>query len=460
MNLPRLILADDVGNPKIVPASIILIQAMKSSGMRLNLFMSSRREEDLRLLEALSGEPVCSVDTWTAGNAKNLKTLFQRRGTPDAVNVLSVPLGQGMEERVLQVYPEPLELAKTLHCDILPLIRASASAAVSTNRALSVLSSLSESGRETARGLLFSSVKNPREFQLLEQEYNRRCPTLSLEYIPQNVERDMPAMSELSPRNMSMKLLQMRSAALQLGNGVRQVEWQIIEALARLNETWPPMEPLKYPASHLNVAVINRDIALEGEENSEAFRALGCSVSPCNPERDPFPATADILYLPHVIADVAAARILENADFRQGLLKSVQGNKLILASGASAVLFGQHYRTASQNNLEGLGLFPFHAHHARKDGELGVRRVEMRGTKDTYFTKMNEKLRGYEIGGFALANPGNLGQSCLAYRSMNAEAETGVSGWSHSYCFVTGLRLDLWSAMDVLYRWISLRKRK
>ena len=234
----------------------------------------------------------------------------------------------------------------------------------------------------------------------------------------------MPTMPELSSRNMSMKLLQMRSAALQLGNGVRQVEWQIIEALARLNETWPPMEPLKYSASHLNVAVINRDVALEGEENIEAFRALGCTVYPCNPEQDPFPATADVLYLPHVIADVAAVRVLENVDFRQGLLKSVQGNKLILASGASAVLFGQHYRTASQNNLEGLELFPFQAHHARKGGELGMRRIEMRGTKDTYFTKTNEKLRGYEIGGFALANPGNLGQSCLAYRNMNAEAET------------------------------------
>ena len=143
--------------------------------------------------------------------------------------------------------------------------------------------------------------------------------------------------------------------------------------------------------------MINRDIALEGEENIEAFRTLGCTVSPCNPEQDPFPAAADVLYFPHVIADVAAVRILENADFRQGLLKSVQGNKLILASGASAVLFGQHYRTASQNNLEGLGLFSFQAHHARKGGEPGVRRIEMRGTKDTYFTKTNEKLRDYSL---------------------------------------------------------------
>ena len=73
----------------------------------------------------------------------------------------------------------------------------------------------------------------------------------------------------------------------------------------------------------------------------------------------------------------------------------------------------------------------------------GARRIEIRGTKDTPFIRENEKLRGYEVGGFALANPGNLGQSCLAYRNMNAEAETGVSGWSNSYCFVTGLRPDL-----------------
>ena len=127
--------------------------------------------------------------------------------------------------------------------------------------------------------------------------------------------------------------------------------------------------------------------------------------------------------------------------------------------GSSAVLFGQHYRTAVHSTLEGLGLFPFHAHHVPAETGRGVRRIEIRGTKDTPFIRENEKLRGYEVGGFALANPGNPDQYCFAYRNMNSEAETGVSGWSQGCCFVTGLRPDLWSNLGVLYRWLSQRKR-
>ena len=459
MNLPRLIIADDIEEQRAVPPSVLLVQAMKSCGMRLNVFMSSRREEDLRLMELLSGDTVTCIDAYTAGSGKNLKALFQRRSTPDAISIVCVPLGKRIGDKLFQVYPEPLELAKVLNCGILPVLHASASVAVTTGQALSIISSISEVGKRGVQGLLFSSIKSPREFQLLEQEYNRRSPILSLGYIPKSAERDMPTMPEMSPRSASMKLLQLKSAALQLGNAARQVEWQIIEAMARLNETWTPVERLGYYACHLDIAVINGDISLEGDESLEAFRALGCTVHPCNPEQDPFPESADVLYFPHTMTDVAAGRILSSPGFRQGILKSVRDNKLILAVGSSAVLFGQSYRTSVQSTLEGLGLFPFHAHHVSEDMRPGIRRIEIRGTKDTPFTQKDEKLRGYEAGGFALANPGNPKQYCFAYRNMNSEAETGVSGWSQGRCFVTGLRPDLWSNLGVLYRWLSQKKR-
>ena len=82
MNRPRLIIADELGEQKIASPSLLLMQAMRGCGMRLNVFMSARKEEDLRLMELLSGEPVCCIDAWTAGNARNLKALFQRRSAP------------------------------------------------------------------------------------------------------------------------------------------------------------------------------------------------------------------------------------------------------------------------------------------------------------------------------------------------------------------------------------------
>ena len=338
MNLPRLILADDIEDQRAVPPSVLLVQAMKSRGMCLNIFMSSRKEEDLRLMELLSGDAVTCIDAYTAGNAKNLKALLQHRSTPDAIGLICVPLGKRIGDKLFQVYPEPLELAKVLNCGILPVLHASASAAVTTGRALSMLSSVSEMRKDVVQGLLFASIRNPREFQLLEQEYNRRSPILSLGYIPKSAERDMPTMPEMSPRSASMKLLQLKSAALQLGNAARQVEWQIIEAMARLNEAWTPVEGPEYSACHLDVAVINRDVALEGEENLEAFRALGCTVRPCNPEQDPFPESADVLYFPHAMTDVAVGRILSSPGFRQGLLESVRDNKPILAVDRKSVV--------------------------------------------------------------------------------------------------------------------------
>ena len=39
MNLPRLILADDIEDQRAVPPSVLLVQAMKSRGMCLNIFI-------------------------------------------------------------------------------------------------------------------------------------------------------------------------------------------------------------------------------------------------------------------------------------------------------------------------------------------------------------------------------------------------------------------------------------
>ena len=112
MNLPRLILADDIEDQRAVPPSVLLVQAMKSRGMCLNIFMSSRKEEDLRLMELLSGDAVTCIDAYTAGNAKNLKALLQRRSTPDAIGLICVPLGKRIGDKLFQVILRDLECCR------------------------------------------------------------------------------------------------------------------------------------------------------------------------------------------------------------------------------------------------------------------------------------------------------------------------------------------------------------
>ena len=67
MNLPRLIIADDTEGQRVVPSSILLVQAMKSCGVRLNVFMSSRKEEDLRLTLSTSMPDAGGGGRTTAG---------------------------------------------------------------------------------------------------------------------------------------------------------------------------------------------------------------------------------------------------------------------------------------------------------------------------------------------------------------------------------------------------------
>ena len=60
-------------------------------------------EEDLRLMELLSGDAVTCIDAYMAGSGKSLKTLFQHRSTPDAISVVCVPLGKRIGDKLFQV---------------------------------------------------------------------------------------------------------------------------------------------------------------------------------------------------------------------------------------------------------------------------------------------------------------------------------------------------------------------
>ena len=457
MNLPRLIIADEI-NPETISPGLILVYALKRMGIKVKVFTCVRSESDIRLLKILLEESLVSLDLYTCGSAKNLKTLFQKTANPRALNVILVPLGTRLEEDFIQVRPEALELAKTLSCGIVAMISASAFAVLTTNTLASVLAAFENESENYVLGVIFTGVKNPREYQLLEQDYGRKTPVLSLGYIPKEIERSTPVTVDLY--DVSTRVLQIKSAALQLTSIAHQIEWEILDAFGRFKQAWVPPQKSSYILKNFKVAVVGtRSLSLEGNNSVELFRLLGCDVVDYDPWKDSFPLNAEVIYFPHSIAGLCADKLLAHEAFYNGIRQSFVTNKFIFVNGASTLLFGQYFLTSGGQRHEGLKIFPFHGSYISPSKGGHVDRIEIRGTIDSVFSKCDEKMRGFSLKYLRISNPGSLAPPVWAYRDIRKDFELGVSGWVKGSCFVTDLYIELWSNIEIVNRWLSLRKR-
>jgi cobyrinic acid a,c-diamide synthase len=351
-----------------------------------------------------------------------------------------------------------LDLVRALSCGVVAVISASASSVLTTNVALSALSAF-EGEENPLLGILFASVKNPREYQLLEQDYGRKTHILSLGYLPKEIERSMPVLQDLGP-TANTRVMQIKSAALQLASASHQIEWEILGAFARFKQEWTPVEENSYPSKNIKIAIVgNKQFSLEADNNRELFQMLGCEVVDYDPWQNVFPIDAEALYFPHSLIGLYADKLLAHGPFNQGIKQSFAANKLIFVNGMSSLFFGQYLVTPDEQKHECLNFFPFHGSYASMAKEADIRRVEIRGTANSIFSKQEEKMRGYAIDFVHISNPGNLVPPVWAYRDIRKNAELGTSGWFKGYCFVTDLCLELWSNIDVVNRWLSLRKR-
>jgi cobyrinic acid a,c-diamide synthase len=459
VNLPRLIIADEINEETISPG-VILAYALKRAGVKVKVFTCARSETDLRLLKLLLEEPVVSLDLYTCGTIRNLKTLFQKTADPDALNVILVPLGTRPEEDFVQIRPEPGDLVKALSCGVVLVLAASASAVLTANTAFSALSAFDGLEENPVMGVLFASVKNPREYQLLEQDYGRKTALLSLGYIPKEIERSSLALQDLYGAGAATRVMQIKSAALQLASVTHQVDWEILEAFGYLKQDWTPPQETDYLIKNFKIAVVgDHDFSLEGDNSRELFQFLGCEVVDYNPWQDLFPLDAEALYFPHSMAGAYVDKLMTHRPFVHGVKQSLIANKLMFANGASALLFGQYLLTSDGVKHEALKIFPFWGGYAAVKKDDSPRRIEVRATADSIFTKKEEKMRGYALEGLHVGNPGNVVPPVWAYRDIRRDTELGTSGWVKGYCFVTDLNIELWSNIDVVNRWLSLRKR-
>ncbi|GHS94072.1 hypothetical protein AGMMS50276_05930 [Synergistales bacterium] len=462
MNLPRLIIADEI-KAGIVSPGLMLVYAMANFGIKMKVFLCSRPESDARLLKVVANIESVSIDSYLCGSVKNLKTLFQYFGSEDALNIILTPLGDRRSDDLVQVRPEAVDLAKSLDCGIVTVFSASASAIQTANMASSAINELDPDGAMRVLGAIFVSPQNPREYQLLEQEFGRRTPVLSLGYLPKEIERVIPPIDGLYGDGVAMRMLQIKSAVLQLVSNPYQVEWQVLEAFGHLKEEWIPPIETRLMARFLKVALVGQEtLSLESSNAAEMFKFMKCSVVSYDPLNDPFPKDADVIYFPNIIAGRYAADMLSKESFVTGLKQAMISNKLLLATGSSAPIFGKFFVTYGEERgkIEGLGFFDFHGRFTAPNDKTPSRKVEIRAISDSNFTKTDEKLKGVALNYVQISNPGNVVHSEWAYRDILKDVELGVSGWERGYCFVTDLQLELWSNFDIVNRWLALRTKR
>jgi cobyrinic acid a,c-diamide synthase len=436
----------------------MLVYAMKRAGIKLRAFVCARDESDVRLLKLLMEEPVISLDGYLCGNENNLKTLFQETSAPGALNVILVPLGTRVEDDFIQVNREVAELVRLLACRLVVMIYANTSTILTTNAVLSALTAFEGETADCVQGIVFLSPRNLREFRLLQQDFGRRSHIMNLGYIPKELERPRPALPDLFSASLAMSTMHIKSSVFQMLSTPNQIEWQVIEAFGYFKESWTPPEKIAFLPKNLNAVIVGDSaFSLENNNAKALFDFLGCSTADYNPWKDPFPADAALYYFPNCIAEICADRLLSHEPFVQGLLRAFDSNKLILASGASALLFGRYFTSPDDEKHEALNIFPFHGKYSFAGAQRENSKVEIRGTGNAILCGNEEKMRGCSLNYVQISNPGNLVPPVWAYRDSRKGTELGNSGWQKGRCLVTELNLELWSGIDIVDRWLMTR---
>ena len=197
MKIPRLVIADERRDGTI-PPGVIFAATLKNAGHPVRLFSVGPDEYLTRLASLVTGEGVTILNPYTCGNTRVLKTLFQYASEEESLNLILAPLGKREEDDDFTVYPQGPEMSKIFDCPLIPIIAADSSSVVIARGLEKVLASCTEQGAPSIPAVLFSSVFNAREFQLLEIEAGRRTPLLGIGYIPKSLERDRSTLLELS----------------------------------------------------------------------------------------------------------------------------------------------------------------------------------------------------------------------------------------------------------------------
>lgn len=459
MIIPRLVIADE-RREGTVPPGIILAAALKNAGHPLRIFCAGPDEFLVRLTTLVTGEDVTVLDPYSCGSTRVFKTLFQCASESDRLNIILAPLGKRGDDDAFILFPQGPELSRLLECPLLPVVFADSSATITARVLEKAVSGIAAQGDIPVPAVLFASVLNPREYQLLEIEVGRRAPLLSLGYIPKLLERNRSTLLELCLDAMADRAaFPVKAAAAQLASLPGQVDWNAFWGFARLNQEWTELpEPFRGKAAGLTVGVVTHSgLSLEGDNARRLFSYLGCSVRKIFLEEAKPALDVNAVYVPHGPGFLCAEQLLGKQGAREWFSGLFKSRKVVFVNGGAAPLLGESFTLPNGKQYEGMNLFRYRGKYGMPSDEL--KKVEISSLEGDILLNLGEKLRGYLPPYASVVNPGDSAKSLWSVKDPGNEKEKWLSGWNLGYGIVTDLSVELWSNVEGIYRWLVLRKK-
>jgi cobyrinic acid a,c-diamide synthase len=457
------IIADEQRPGKIM-SGVLIANALKNMGYKLRLFLGNVDEVSLRLLQLTCNQQVTLLDPKLCDGRTNLRWLFQQAASPDCLNLVITTLGgRWMEDAPFRIPRECLLLAEWLECEMIPVLYGDASSALTVRTLNEVLTALCKNDGVGVHGVLFRSVLNDREYELVDREAGRLFTIISVGSIPKNLDRDAPPLSAMFSGAAKQSIFPIKSAALQLMNMNFRVNWAIFSALANLNPNWTPQARLCEPitdSGKVNIAVVRHETLMLGGDGTEhLFRALGCNVVEV-------PLEGDIIhnvpihgvYIPHGMGYMALQKFFSNIYLRTMISRASNGTSFMMSEGGSSPILGEKISMppAGEYGIDarGFGIFPYDSIY--RSGQAGILQKAVATRK-----KLNPLITGSQewVWGYLSSNMGIeskiAGDECWETRESLDGKQLGIDGWCKGRVLASSMRLEPWSAPVSFRRWLE-----
>ena len=459
MNIPRLVLAEERRTGKIAQ-SILVASVLKNLGYPLRFFCAGVDEHFVRFLKLVTEQDVTVLDPYSCGSIRNMKLLFQQAASPEALNIIFGSIGERRNEDAFSINPLPGEVSRILECPLVSMLYADSSAAVTSRVLDNVVDQLSTQGTMPA-AVIFSSVLNPREYQLLETEVGRRVPLLCLGFIPKTLEKNSPPLMELCLQDMAQRAaFPAKAATAQLLGMTDQVDWNVLWGIAKQSKEYTLIEEaLKGKASGMTVGILSYpSFDLEGNNSALLFKYLGCAVHPVSLDSLALRRDLNALYVPHGPGFLCAERLLGKSGIREWFTSFFLSRKAVLVNGGITPLLGESFSLPNKKAYEGLKLLRFQGSFNIPASDA-IQRVEAVSLDGDIMLRQGEKIRGYLPAYATVLNPGNTARAVWSIQDPIKDVEVGLSGWSRGTALATVMCVELWGNIEGAYRWLMMRQQ-
>ena len=453
MQFPRLILADEE-RKEVVPPTVILASALRQRGYPLRLFVAGVDERRLRLLQLLCGLDVTVLDIRLCATPHNLRALFSAAASSDSLNLILAPLGEGEGEDDIRLDRHTARLAELLECDILPVLYGGTSATLAARKAFNLKKKLEKCRGTNVRALLFDSVLNPKEYQLLEIEVGRHLPWICLGYIPRHIERKVPSLLQLCAQKPNSSLaVALYTASAQLNAIEGQIEWQVLSSLARLAHDWSAACVQFETLSQVEIAILRHEALSLGGNNLELLlQRLECEIVDVSVSDGIIPPDVHALYVPHGLGYLSLVPLSANAPLCRDMGNFVIDEGLFAEGGGSLIL-GKSIGLPTGREVKGLSLMPIEGSFAESSGR--GRYIEVRGETDGLFLRKGETMRGYWPEGISAKQSSAAGGAEWGVWNVEDQARLSDDGFVVGRSVATQMRLEPWSAPNAFRRWLK-----